>query len=227
MATPISIEIKKVLTYVILSGQTSNVKVRSINVTYDDGTVKTLTSGYTVSQVDTSEAGEKISIVEYSGLTVELAVTVVDSYNVQAGTPNLEDVNITFDLETGLLKVTGAGEFLSLSNIENTPSSIKSRIKKINIGNGIIKIPVDAFGRNENLEDISFPNTLEEICDGNFYSSKITQIVFPQSLKKIGQSCFSSSALISLEIPDSVLEIGSSSFSNLYKFKKSYLSRGT
>lgn len=220
MATPISIEIKKSSNICYFVGETSNVKVRSINVTYDDGTVKTLTSGYTVSQVDTSEAGEKISIVEYSGLTVELAVTVVDSYNVQAGTPNLEDVNITFDLETGLLKVTGAGEFLSLSNIENTPSSIKSRIKKINIGNGITKIPVDAFGENKNLEDISFPNTLEEICDGNFYSSKITQIVFPQSLKKIGQSCFSSSALISLEIPDSVLEIGSSSFSNLSSLKK-------
>lgn len=220
MATPISIEIKKSSNICYFVGETSNVKVRSINVTYDDGTVKTLTSGYTVSQVDTSEAGEKISIVEYFGLTVELAVTVVDSYNVQAGTPNLEDVNITFDLETGLLKVTGAGEFLSLSNIENTPSSIKSRIKKINIGNGITKIPVDAFGENKNLEDISFPNTLEEICDGNFYSSKITQIVFPQSLKKIGQSCFSSSALISLEIPDSVLEIGSSSFSNLSSLKK-------
>lgn len=220
MATPISIEIKKSSNTCYFVGETSNVKVRGINVTYDDGTVKTLTSGYTVSQVDTSEAGEKISIVEYSGLTVELAVTVVDSYNVQAGTPNLEDVNITFDLETGLLKVTGTGEFLSLSNIENTPNSIKTRIKKVNIGNGITKIPVDAFGENKNLEDISFPNTLEEICDGNFYSTKITQIVFPQSLKKIGQSCFSSSALISLEIPDSVLEIGSSSFSNLSSLKK-------
>lgn len=219
MATPISIEIKKSSNTCYFVGETSNVKVRSINVTYNDGTVKALTSGYTVSQVDTSEAGEKISIVEYSGLTVELAVTVVDSYNVQAGTPNLEDVNITFDLETGLLKVTGTGEFLSLSNIENTPSSIKTRIKKVNIGNGITKIPVDAFGENKNLEDISFPNTLEEICDGNFYSTKITQIIFPQSLRKIGQSCFSSSALISLEIPDSVLEIGSSSFSNLSSLK--------
>ena len=220
MATPISILPKSYYGTSYFVGDKSNVRVRSIEVTYDDGTTETIKSGYTVSQVDTSEAGEKISIVEYSGLTVELAVTVVDSYNVQAGTPNLEDVNITFDLETGLLKVTGTGEFLSFSNIKNTPSSIKTRIKKVNIGNGITKIPVGAFGGNENLEDISFPNTLEEICDGNFYSTKITQIVFPQSLKKIGQSCFSSSALISLEIPDSVLEIGSSSFSNLSSLKK-------
>lgn len=220
MATPVSIAIKSYSNVYYFVGDTSNVSVSSIDVNYDDGTTETVKSGYTVSQVDTSEAGEKISIVEYSGLTVELAVTVVDSYNVQAGTPNLEDVNITFDLETGLLKVTGTGEFLSLSNIENTPSSIKTRIKKLNIGNGITKIPVDAFGGNKNLEDISFPNTLEEICDGNFYSTKITQIVFPQSLKKIGKFCFSSSALISLEIPDSVLEIGSSSFSNLSSLKK-------
>jgi hypothetical protein len=220
MATPISILPKSYYGTSYFVGDKSNVRVRSIEVTYDDGTTETIKSGYTVSQVDTSEAGEKISIVEYSGLTAELAVTVVDSYNVQAGTPNLEDVNITFDLETGLLKVTGTGEFLSFSNIKNTPSSIKTRIKKVNIGNGITKIPVSAFGGNENLEDISFPNTLEEICDGNFYSTKITQIVFPQSLKKIGQSCFSSSALISLEIPDSVLEIGSSSFSNLSSLKE-------
>ena len=116
MATPISILLKSYYGTSYFVGDKSNVRVRSIEVTYDDGTTETIKSGYTVSQVDTSEAGEKISIVEYSGLTAELAVTVVDSYNVQAGTPNLEDVNITFDLETGLLKVTGTGEFLSFSS---------------------------------------------------------------------------------------------------------------
>ena len=37
MATPISIEIKKSSNTCYFVGETSNVKVRSINVTYDDG----------------------------------------------------------------------------------------------------------------------------------------------------------------------------------------------
>ncbi len=103
MATPVSITIKSYSNVYYFVGDTSNVSVSSIDVNYDDGITETVKSGYTVSQVDTSEAGEKISTVEYSGLTAELTVTVLNSYNVQAGTPNLEDVTITLDLETGII----------------------------------------------------------------------------------------------------------------------------
>lgn len=198
MATPVSIVAKSYSNTCYFVGDTSNVRVKSIKVTYDDETVETITDGYTVSQIDTSEAGEKKAKVEYLGLTAEISIIVLDSYNVQAGTPNLEDVTITLNLDTGIMNISGIGEFLSLYNIDNTPNSISSRIKSLNIGDGITKIPNGCFSGNENLEEILFPDTLVEIEGGNFYNSpKINKLTFPESLKRINGRCFGS--LSSLE----------------------------
>lgn len=198
MATPVSIVAKSYSNTCYFVGDTSNVRVKSIKVTYDDETVETITDGYTVSQIDTSEAGEKKAKVEYLGLTAEISIIVLDSYNVQAGTPNLEDVTITLNLDTGIMNISGIGEFLSLYNIDNTPNSISSRIKSLNIGDGITKIPNGCFSGNENLEEILFPDTLVEIGGGNFYNSpKINKLTFPESLKRINGGCFGS--LSSLE----------------------------
>ena len=198
MATPVSIVAKSYSNTCYFVGDTSNVRVKSIKVTYDDETVETITDGYTVSQIDTSEAGEKKAKVEYLGLTAEISIIVLDSYNAQAGTPNLEDVTITLNLDTGIMNISGIGEFLSLYNIDNTPNSISSRIKSLNIGDGITKIPSGCFSGNENLEEILFPDTLVEIEGGNFYNSpKINKLTFPESLKRINGGCFGS--LSSLE----------------------------
>lgn len=214
MATPVSIAVKSYSNTCYFVGDTSNVRVKSIKVTYDDETAETITDGYTVSQIDTSEAGEKKAKVEYLGLTAEISIIVLDSYNVQAGTPNLEDVTITLDLDTGVMNITGIGEFLSLYNIDNTPNSISSRIKSLNIGDGIIKIPSGCFSGNENLEEILFPDTLVEIEGGNFYNSpKINKLTFPESLKKINGGCFGSlSGLKTIVFNEGLETIGGGSF---------------
>mgnify|MGYP002706049064 CR=1 FL=1 len=192
MATPVSIVAKSYSNTCYFVGDTSNVRVKSIKVTYDDETVETITDGYTVSQINTSEAGEKKAKVEYLGLTAEISIIVLDSYNVQAGTPNLEDVTITFDLSTGVMNITGTGEFIPYYQIQNTPDTLGQKIKTLNIGNGITKIPNGAFYSNNNLKSISFSNTLTEIGDGNFAdNSIITTLDFPESLKTIGSSSFS------------------------------------
>ena len=214
MATPVSIVTKSYSNTCYFVGDTSNVRVKSIKVTYDDETVETITDGYTVSQIDTSEAGEKKAKVEYLGLTAEISIIVLDSYNVQAGTPNLEDVAITLNLDTGIMNISGTGEFLSLYNINNTPDSISSRIKSLNIGNGITKIPSGCFSGNENLEKILFPDTLAEIEGGNFYNSpKINKLTFPESLKKIGGGCFGPlSSLETIIFNEGLETIGGGSF---------------
>ena len=214
MATPVSIVVKSYSNTCYFVGDTSNVRVKSIKVTYDDETAETITDGYTVSQIDTSEAGEKKAKVEYLGLTAEISIIVLDSYNVQAGTPNLEDVTITLNLDTGIMNISGIGEFLSLYNIDNTPDSISSRIKSLNIGNGITKIPSGCFSGNENLEKILFPDTLAEIEGGNFYNSpKINKLTFPESLKKIGGGCFGPlSSLETIIFNEGLETIGGGSF---------------
>lgn len=214
MTTPVSIVAKSYSNTCYFVGDTSNVRVKSIKVTYDDETVETITDGYTVSQIDTSEAGEKKAKVEYLGLTAEISIIVLDSYNVQAGTPNLEDVTIALNLDTGIMNISGTGEFLSLYNIDNTPDSISSRIKSLNIGNGITKIPSGCFSGNENLEKILFPDTLAEIEGGNFYNSpKINKLTFPESLKKIGNGCFGPlSSLETIIFNEGLETIGGGSF---------------
>lgn len=191
MATPVSIVAKSYSNTCYFVGDTSNVRVKSIKVTYDDETVETITDGYTVSQIDTSEAGEKKAKVEYLGLTAEISIIVLDSYNAQAGTPNLEDVTISFNLDTGIMDITGTGEFLPYYRLENVPSSLNQKIKILNIGNGITKIPDGLFYKISIVESVSFPNTLTEIGNSNFTDNNIiTTLDFPESLKTIGSSSF-------------------------------------
>lgn len=191
--SPVSIQAQGYSGTAYFVGDTSNTTVSYINATYSDGIKDSnIKSGYTITQADTSTAGEKSAIVDYFGVTAEIVVKVLDSYNVQAGTPNLEDVTIAFDLDTGVMNITGTGEFIPYYQLRDAPDTLNQKIKTLNIGNGITKIPDGAFYNNNNLESISFPNTLTEIGNGNFTgNSKITTLVFPESLKKIGNSDFS------------------------------------
>lgn len=212
---PVSIQAQGYSGTAYFVGDISNTTVSYINATYSDGIKDSnIKSGYTITQADTSTAGEKSAIVDYFGVTTEISIIVLDSYNVQAGTPNLEDVTITLNLDTGIMNISGIGEFLSLYNIDNTPDSISSRIKSLNIGNGITKIPSGCFSGNENLEKILFPDTLAEIEGGNFYNSpKISKLTFPESLKKIGGRCFGPlSSLETIIFNEGLETIGGGSF---------------
>lgn len=198
-------------------GDDSNIIVYSIDVTYEDGIEKGVKSGYTVSQADTAIAGQKTSIIEYFGVIAEIPITVLDSYTAQIGTPNAEDITVNLDLETGIMNIVGTGEFIPLQSVANTPNSIINHVKILNVGNGIIKIPSMMFPGTDTieLEQLSLPNTLEEIGDGNFCASKIKQLSFPQSLKKIGGQCFvNSTALSKLDFSEGLEAIDTMSFNN-------------
>lgn len=198
-------------------GDDSNIIVYSIDVTYEDGIEKGVKSGYTVSRADTAIAGQKTSTIEYFGVIAEIPITVLDSYTAQIGTPNAEDITVNFDLETGIMNIVGTGEFISLQSVANTPNSIINHVKILNVGNGIAKIPYMMFPGTDTieLEQLSLPNTLEEIGDGNFCASKIKQLSFPQSLKKIGGQCFvNSTALSKLDFSEGLEAIDTMSFNN-------------
>lgn len=222
--TPVSISYSRVNGTFYFVGDTSNVSLYYIQATYSDGiTEKNIEDGFTVSQVDTSTAGLKIAIVDYFGVTAEIPVTILDSYTVQIGVPNQEDVTATFDLETGQMNIIGTGEFKALALIEDTPNSIINRVKILNIGDGVTKVPNQMFpGTNiTNLEQLSFPETLTEIGYANFGGSKLTEISFPRSLSKIGDYCFTNCLNIeTLDIPGAIVEIGSGSFSGLSNLRE-------
>lgn len=163
----------------------------------------------------------------YSGSTAETYAKTYDvpfefidpqiTYPIQIGTPNAENVSLTFDSDTGIMTISGNGEFLPLGSIENLPSSITKDTKILNIGNGITKIPASMFSSNpESLEQISFPDTLSEIGGGNFNScSKITELAFPKSLRKISGGCFVSlTSLQTVTFSEGLETIEGGAFSN-------------
>lgn len=215
--TPVSIAYESTYNTTYFAGDTSNVSVYSISATYSDGiTDENIKTGYTVTQPDISTEGQKSAIVDYYGVTVEVPVSVINSFSVYLGKPNLEDVTVEFDLATGIMNITGTGEFLPTYNSSDIPLSIIDRVRVINIGEGITKIPSQMFpGINTpSLEEINFSNTLTEIGSANFHASKITELTFPTSLQKIESNVFGNSASLSkITFNEGLISIGSS-FSN-------------
>lgn len=221
---PVSISCDGVYNTDYFIGDKSNVSIYSVSATYSDGiTDKNIKTGYTIAQVDTSTEGQKTAIVNYFGATFEIPVTVLGSFTVQIGTPNAEDVVFSFDILTGIASITGNGEFSRIQSVFNVPSTINNRVKELNIGEGITKIPNMMFPGVSiyAMEEINFPSTLTEIGSSNFCDTKISELLFPQSLAQIGDYCFkNNSIIIQLDIPASVKGIGSGSFSNLSKLEE-------
>lgn len=127
------------------------------------------------------------------------------------------DIVVTLDTDTGIMTISGNGEFLPLGSVESLPNSITQDTRILNIGNGITKIPASMFSSDpENLEQISFPDTLSEIGGGNFNScSKITELTFPKSLRKISGGCFVSlTSLQTVTFSEGLETIGGGAFSD-------------
>ena len=146
------------------------------------------------------------------------------------------DAYWTLDDTTGLLTITGTGEFTFPYDYDFT-----RKIKTVNISQGItgigeeafinsgltsITIPASvtsigagAFSFCNNLTGISLPANLEFIGDRAFYyCSKLTGIVIPNGVKSIGDNVFDScSVLANISIPDSVTSIGVLAFRWCYK----------
>ena len=86
------------------------------------------------------------------------------------------------------------------------------------IKDGTERILREAFKR-ERLEfyspiDITFPDSLKEICDYAFFGRNIGNIAFSEGLENIGVSAFYSCGIKNISIPNSVKIIGDCAFGN-------------
>ena len=77
--------------------------------------------------------------------------------------------------------------------------SYNSTVKKLIIGEGVVKIDVKAFDHWQSLEEISLPSTLKEIGEYAFNNAGVSNIciVIPASVEKIGAYAFNSGILLS------------------------------
>lgn len=78
---------------------------------------------------------------------------------------------------------------------------------------GLQCIPTDAFSECTALENVTLPDSLEEIGEKAFSDcGHLHGIVFPESLVTIGDSAFGNSGLRSVSFPDSLVTIGEKAF---------------
>ena len=198
------------------TGEESNVQVYRITVTYSDESTEQITTGFTVTQVDTSKAGIQYSTVAYSGIEIEIEIHIFDSYTGEVGSPVKTDVTVYLDLDTGILSVNGTGALSSTivdSDGNCPPSSLYTRTKKIVFSEGITEIS-DRFANDfSNIEDVVFPDSLTKIGDQNFSPILASKIEIPESVTEIGNMVFNTcSNLTKLIFHEGLESIGSASF---------------
>ena len=82
----------------------------------------------------------------------------------------------------------------------------------------ITALPIQAFYKSTNVENLILPNTLITIGEEMFYQSKLKTVVIPANATTIGNSAFEQCAsLISIDIPANVETIGTAAFKGCSK----------
>ena len=87
------------------------------------------------------------------------------------------------------------------------------------IPEGVKRIEKDAFQWQESVKAVILPESLEEISQSAFYSTKTEYVKFSSNLKSIGRNAFGGCDLKKVCIPDSVNEVEDGMFSCNYNLK--------
>ncbi|MBQ1414182.1 MAG: leucine-rich repeat domain-containing protein [Clostridia bacterium] len=97
--------------------------------------------------------------------------------------------NATYTLtDAGKLTISGTG---AIDNeYFHSDDSLRTKIKSVQINNGITAIGTDAFYYCSYLASVSLPNTLTTIGQGAFAETNITAITIPASVTSVGNNAF-------------------------------------
>ena len=108
------------------------------------------------------------------------------------------------------LKITGVLNDVDFLFIYRMMPKLKDLdISEVNI----TALPIQAFYKSTNVENLILPNTLITIGEEMFYQSKLKTVVIPANATTIGNSAFEQCAsLILIDIPANIETIGNSAF---------------
>ncbi len=187
---PLSVKAVKYTGTTCVAGAKTNVSVQQFDVEYEDGT-DNLTRGFTVNNVDTTEAGTVDVVVDFYGFTDTITVTVVGNgdFEENIGTPNLEDVTAKYDKDAETLYITGTGNFKTLT--ATGVNALFTKVKHMVFGEGLTAIPSNFAYNFTNIESLSFPSTLKTIDNVSFSGTFIgTELNLPGNITTIGAANF-------------------------------------
>ncbi len=117
-------------------------------------------------------------------LCLALAVLPVRAYAAGELHGEWENLQWTFDEETGTLTISGEGE------MPNTSSPYPDNVKKVIIESGITSISELAFAYSS-IEEVTIPDTVKTISNRAFYyCENLKQITVPASVETIEYNAF-------------------------------------
>ncbi len=128
-------------------------------------------------------------------VVTSILFTSVFSVNAIHTDKNEGVITTFFHEESGTLIVSGEGEIKDLypratkNALCDTVTENDIKIKHLVIDDGITSIS-NSFNDMHNLQDVSFPATLERIYSSFNDCDKVKSVDFPKSLKVIGSACF-------------------------------------
>ena len=119
--------------------------------------------------------------------------------------------NLTWELNNGVLEVTGTGTFFEYS-YNNIPWKTYTRyIEEVIIGEGVTNVGAHVFQDCRNLTKVTLPSTLTRIEEYAFYFTAINEIKIPSGVNYIGTYALSNTKITSLVVPEGVTWIGCAS----------------
>ncbi len=128
--------------------------------------------------------------------------------------------NCTWDLEDGVLTISGTGDMDNFFDYDNNKlnqpwkDQIDS-ITSVQVSNGITSIGPQSFRGATNLTSITIPDSVTSIGTSAFFgATSLTSINIPEGVLSIGKAAFRKTSLTSINIPDSVTSIEHLAFAN-------------
>ncbi len=167
--------------------------------------------GYTVTAIKKSAFVRETAV----SVTIPATITLIEEGAFYEN-DNLTDFvvatgNTAYKVVNGALLTADGKNFIAYPNGRTAESYV--------VPDGVECIGASAFRHDENLRNVTMPDSVKVINDYAFYVTNITDISFGNNLSTIGDSAFNQCCLQSVNIPDSVTTIGKWSFAHIDDMK--------
>ena len=139
-----------------------------------------------------------------------------------------DNLEWTFDPDTGNLSITGFGDMYHYSNGDTPWAMHSENIRSVTVADGVTNVGEAAFRFCSGLTQVNLPDTITEIAYGAFADcGSLEEFHVPGNVISISYNAFTNcTGLKEVRIPESVAAIGSEAFKNCSSLREVSLPSG-
>ena len=178
---------------------------------------------------------ENGKLIKFNGKNIEVAYVPKGVVSIGEDAFNLADNKLkeivisstVKELESSSLSTVWAEKVVIPDTVEKIDDGVlfeSVSLKYASIPSWMTKINVETFGLCTRLEEISKPNTVEEVCDSGFYRCNSLKSIDLTGVKKIGVYAFYECQCLKEVDLSTVTELGDCAFESCSGLKKVTLS---